>query len=81
MSDFKKAMKIIDEYALKMGWVFEHDKESVDVHIALANMTEMLQADELPSEVRPAYRIAMHSLGELYSSWHEELHYQQKWEA
>ncbi len=66
MSDFNEAIKIIDAYALKMGWVFEHDKESVDVYIALLNMTEMEERCELPSEVRPAYRVAMQSFGKLF---------------
>lgn len=72
MSDFKEAMKIIDAYALKMGWVFEHDKESVDVYIALANMVEMEDRDELPADIRPAYRVAMHSFGKLFALKEEE---------
>ena len=65
-SDFKEAMKIIEAYALQQGWVFEHDPESVDVYIALANMSEMEDRYELPSEVRPAYRVVMHSFGKLF---------------
>jgi hypothetical protein len=66
-SDYKEAMKmIVQDYALEQGWVFEHDPESVDVYIALVNMSEMENRDELP-EMRPAYRVAMHSFGKLFA--------------
>ena len=38
------------------GWVFGHAPECVDLLVALQNMSDMEDRDELPSEVRPAYR-------------------------
>jgi hypothetical protein len=46
--------------------VFGHDPESVDLYTALVNMSDMEDRDELPSEVRPAYRVVMHSFGKLF---------------
>ena len=68
MSDFKEAMAIVEEYALKQGWTFEHDPESVDLFIAVSNMADMEENDELPSEVRPAYRVVYHSFSKLFAN-------------
>jgi hypothetical protein len=71
MSDFKEAMAIVEPYAVKNGWVFKHDG-TADVLIALQNMVEMEDRDELPEEIRPAYRVVMHSFGKLFALKEEE---------
>ena len=67
MSDFRKAMAIVEPYAVKMGWTYEHDTESADMLLALENMVQMEDNDELPDDIRPAYRVVMHSFGKLFA--------------
>ena len=66
ITEYRMAEMIVSDYALENGWVFGHDPESVDLLVALTNMRDMEERDELPSEVRPAYRVVMHSFGQLF---------------
>ena len=66
ITEYRMAEMIVSDYALENGWVFGHDPKSVDLLVALTNMSEMEERDELPSEVRPAYRVVMHSFGKLF---------------
>lgn len=66
ITEYRMAEMIVRDYALENGWVFAHEPESVDLLVALQNMSDMEDRDELPSEVRPAYRVVMHSFGKLF---------------
>jgi hypothetical protein len=66
ITEYRMAEMIVRDYALENGWVFGHDPESVDLYTALVNMSDMEDRDELPSEVRPSYRVVMHSFGKLF---------------
>lgn len=66
ITEYRMAEMIVSDYALENGWVFGHDPKSVDLLVALTNMRDMEERDELPSEVRPAYRVVMHSFGKLF---------------
>ena len=66
ITEYRMAEMIVSDYALENGWVFGHDPESVDLLVALTNMRDLEERDELPSEVRPAYRVVMHSFGKLF---------------
>jgi len=72
MSDFKEAMNIVEPYAVRMGWTYEHDPQSADMLIAMTNMMQMEENDDLPSEVRPAYRVVMHSFAKLFERIEED---------
>ena len=76
MSDFKEAMAIVEPYAVKNGWVFKtvdgHDTDTPDILIALEKMVMMEENDDLPDEIRPAYRVVMHSFGQLFAVEEEE---------
>ena len=76
MSDFKEAMAVVEPYAVKNGWVFKtvdgHDTDTPDMLIALENMVMMEENDDLPDEIRPAYRVVMHSFGQLFAVKEEE---------
>jgi len=64
--EYRMAEMIVRDYALKNGWVFGHDPESVDLLVALTKMGEMEDRDELPNDMRPAYRVVMYSFGKLF---------------
>lgn len=66
ITEYRMAEMIVRDYALENGWVFGHEPESVDLLVALQNMSDMEDRCELPSEVRPAYRVVMHSFGKLF---------------
>ena len=66
MSDYEQARLIIEKYAFRNDWTFPHDRATVDLLVALQNMQEMEENDELPDEVRPAYRVGMHSFSKLF---------------
>jgi hypothetical protein len=66
MNDFKQAMNIIEPFAVRMGWTFEHDPQSADMLIAMTNMMHMEENDELPAHIRPAYRVVIHSFAKLF---------------
>ena len=66
MSDYKEAKAIVEKYAFRNDWTFPHDTATVDLLVALRNMQEMEENDELPDEVRPAYRVVMHSFSKLF---------------
>jgi len=76
VSDFKEAMAIVEPYAVKNGWVFKtvdgHDTDTPDILIALEKMVMMEENDDLPDEIRPAYRVVMHSFGQLFAVEEEE---------
>jgi hypothetical protein len=66
ITEYRMAEMIVHDYALENGWVFDHDPESVDLLVALQNMSDMEDRDVLPSDVRPSYRVVMHSFGKLF---------------
>jgi len=66
MSDFKEAMNIVEPFAVRMGWTYEHDPQSADMLIAMTNMMQMEENDELPECIRPAYRVVVHSFAKLF---------------
>jgi hypothetical protein len=76
MSDFREAMAIVEPYAVENGWVFKTGDgvatSTPDMLIALENMVQQEENDELPDEIRPAYRVVMHSFGKLFEPVEEE---------
>jgi hypothetical protein len=76
VSDFREAMAVVEPYAVKNGWVFKtvdgDDTETPDMLITLENMLELELADELPDEIRPAYRVVMHHFGLLFAPAEQE---------
>jgi hypothetical protein len=66
MSDYKQAELIVEKYAFRNDWTFPHDRATVDLLVALQNMQEMEENDELPAHIRPAYRVVIHSFAKLF---------------
>jgi hypothetical protein len=72
ISDYKQAKSIIEKYAFLNGWTFPHNRDSVDLLVALQNMQEIEENDELPHDVRPAFRVVMHSFAKLFDGGNDE---------
>lgn len=67
INDFDSAYRIVKKFAVQNGWVFEHDKTRPDVLVSLEHMVTMEEMDELPDDIRPAYRVVMHKFSELFA--------------
>ena len=72
ISEYKQAKTIVEKYAFRNDWTFPHDPATVDLLVALQNMQEMEENDELPHDVRPAFRVVMHSFAKLFEPNTEE---------
>jgi len=66
INDFDSAYRIVKTFAVQNGWVFDHDKTRADVLMSLEHMVTMEEMDELPDDIRPAYRVVMHKFMQLF---------------
>jgi len=66
INDFSSAYNIVKKFAVQNGWVFDHAPEQPDVMVALENMIQQEIDDELPDDIRPAYRVVMHKFTQLF---------------
>jgi len=66
ITEYKMAEMIVSDYGRENGCVFAHEPESVDLLVTLLRLQKLEENDELPDDVRPAYRVVMHNFFKLF---------------
>ena len=66
ITEYRMAEMIVRDYALENGCVFAHEPESVDLLVTLQKLQKLEENDELPDDLRPAYRVVMHNFFKLF---------------
>ena len=66
ITEYRMAEMIVSDYGRENGCVFAHEPESVDLLVTLKKLQKLEENDELPADLRPAYRVVMHNFFKLF---------------